>query len=343
MKDKAIGKQKIYKHFFENVPELCFIVSPEGTILETNQYAVKTLGYTKRYLLDKPIKMIYSTESFSAIKKLLVDWKRTSKSMEEEVTVLTKTREERVAILTADRIKGEDGKALYFILAQRDITERKQLEERLKAPLREKEMLLKEIHHRVKNNMQIIYSLINFQSRYIKDKNALNMFKDTQDRVRSMALIHEKFYQTKDLSRINFADYVRNLIASLFNSYGVRNIDVALDLKIKSVFLGISTAIPCGLIINELTSNSLKHAFPDGRKGKIVINFRLSKENGYILCFSDDGIGFPKDIDFRRTESLGLQLINMLVEQLEGEIELDRGKGTAFRIVFEKLMHEGSN
>lgn len=343
MKDETIEKQEKYKQFFIHVPEPCFIVSPEGTILEANKCAVKALGYTKRELLNKPIKMIYSAESLSAIKRLLVDQMRIFESMEEEIMVLTKNRKERAAILSAGRIKGKDGKALYFILSHTDITERKKLEKRLKASLREKDVLVKEIHHRVKNNMQIIYSLINFQSRYIKDKDALNMFKDTQDRVRSMALIHEKFYQTKDLSRINFADYVKNLIAALFHSYGVRNSDVALDLKVKSVFVGISTAIPCGLIINELILNSLKHAFSDGRKGKIVIDFRPYMENKYILTFSDDGIGFPIDINFRRTKSLGLQLINTLVEQLEGEIELDRRKGTAFRIVFEKLMHERSN
>jgi two-component sensor histidine kinase len=191
--------------------------------------------------------------------------------------------------------------------------------------------------------MQIIFSLINFQSRYIKDKDALHIFKETQDRVRSMALIHEKFYQTKDLSRINFVGYVKNLIAALIHSYGVRNGDVAIDLKIKSVWVGINTGIPCGLIINELVSNSLKHAFSDGRKGKIVIDFHPHKDNKYILNFSDDGIGFPEDIDFRNTESFGLQLINTLVNQLEGSIELDCRKGTAFRIVFEKLKHELPN
>ena len=340
MKSETIEKRERYRQFFLNHPEPCFIISPKGTILEANKCALKTLGYIKKDLLDKPLKIIYSAQSLSVIKRLLVDKMRILELMEEEVIILNKNREERAAILSAGRIKGKDGKALYFILSHKDITERKKLEKRLKSSLREKEVLLKEIHHRVKNNMQIIYSLINFQSRYIKDKDALSMFNDTQARVRSMALIHEKFYHTKDLSRINFADYVKNLIAALFNSYGVRNGDVTLDLKIKSVFVGINTGIPCGLIINELVSNSLKHAFPDGRKGKIVIDFHPYKENKYILNISDDGIGFPKDIDFHSTESLGLQLINTLVNQLEGSIDIDCRKGTAFRIVFEKLMHE---
>lgn len=343
MNDKAINKLERYRQFFLHVPELCLVVSPKGIILDVNKCVLKKLGYTKNGLLDKSIKIIYSAKSLPVIKKLIVDRTRTLENMEEEVMLLTRNKEEHAAILSARRIKGEDGETLYFILSHRDVTERKKLEERLKASIREKEVLLKEIHHRVKNNMQIIYSLINYQSRYIKDKDLLNMFNDTQARIRSMALIHEKFYQTKDVSQINFADYVKNLIAALFHSHGVRNGDVVIELKIESVFVGINTGIPCGLIINELVSNSLKHAFSDGRKGKIIIDFHPYKENKYILNFSDNGIGIPEDIDFRRTESLGLQLINTLVEQLEGKIELDRRNGTAFRIVFEKLMHERSN
>ena len=335
MKSETIEKRERYKQFFLHLPELCFIVSAKGTILEANKCALKTLGYTKRELLNKSVQTIYSAESLSAIKRLLVDRKRISGVMEGEVTLLTKNGEEHAVILNAGKIKGKGGESFYCIFSHKAISERNELEERLKASLQEKEILLKEIHHRVKNNMQIIYSLINFQSRYTKDKDALKMYKETQDRVRTMALIHEKFYQTKDLSKINFADYVRNLIASLFYSYGIRSSDVELDLNIQSVFLDINTAIPCGLIINELASNSFKHAFSERKKGKIIIDFNLYNENKYVLNFSDDGIGIPKNIDFHRTESLGLQLISTLVDQLEGSIALNRRRGTAFRIVFE--------
>jgi len=203
----------------------------------------------------------------------------------------------------------------------RDITERKRAEERIKISLEEKELLLKEIHHRVKNNMQIIYSLLSLQSRYIQDKNILNMIKESHDRIKSMALIHERLYQSKDLARINFGDYIRKLTLSLLYSYGIGPDDIKLKINVDSVFLGINTAIPCGLIVNELVSNSLKYAFPEDKRGEIRIALRSNtdvsfpqknkpqKTNNYFtLIVSDDGVGIPKNIDFRKVETLGLQL-----------------------------------
>ncbi len=217
---------------------------------------------------------------------------------------------------------------------QAEIAERKRAEEQIKASLREKEVLLKEIHHRVKNNLQIISSLLYLQSKNIKDKETLEMFQDGQNRVRSMALVHERLYGSQDLARIDLAEYVRNLTSYLFRSYGVNTNVIALNISADDVFLGIDTAIPCGLIINELVSNCLKHAFPDGREGEIRIEFHSDGDNKFTLLASDNGVGFPKDLDFPDMESLGLQLVNMLVNQLEGTIEVDTSGGTAFKIRF---------
>jgi PAS domain S-box-containing protein len=218
----------------------------------------------------------------------------------------------------------------------RDITERKRAEEQIKASLREKEVLLKEIHHRVKNNMQVIISLLNLQSKHVKDKHDLEIFKDSQNRIKSMALIHDKLYQSKDLASIDFAEYIENLASHLFNTYSVSSSAIKFVADIKDVPLDINTAIPCGLIINELISNSLKYAFPDGQEGEILIKLYASKEDTSTLIVSDKGIGLPEDLDFRNTESLGLQVVVALVEQLKGTIELDRSEGTAFKIVFKK-------
>lgn len=223
-----------------------------------------------------------------------------------------------------------------FTLILRDITERRREEDKVKASLREKEILLKEIHHRVKNNLQIISSLLNLQSAHIRDPRALEVFKEGQGRVRSMALIHEKLYQSEDLARVDFSEYISNLAAYLFRSYEVHAGAVALNVEAEDVLLGVDTAIPCGLIINELVSNSLKHAFPGGGGGSINIRLRPADHERLTLTVADDGVGLPDGFDARRTSSLGLQLVNTLARQLGGEVLVGCGAGVEFSITFRK-------
>lgn len=205
--------------------------------------------------------------------------------------------------------------------------------EKLEKTLEEREMLLKEIHHRVKNNLMIISSLLNIQSRYIKDKASKDIFKESQNRARSMAIIHERLYQTTNLKRIDFGDYIRQLSKELFHTYAGDFNLIELKINVEDVFLDINTAIPLGLIVNELITNSLKHAFPGGMTGEINIDFHIL-DDCYELTVKDNGIGFPYDLDFRTTSSLGLQLINSLTSQINGEIELKRSHGTEFKIAF---------
>jgi two-component sensor histidine kinase len=221
-----------------------------------------------------------------------------------------------------------------------DITERKlaevQLragEERLKAALHEKEVLLKEIHHRVKNNLQIIASLLSLQSDQLKDPDDLVLFEDTQHRVKSMALIHESLYRTGDLARFNFARYIDSLCTDLLQSYGNGASHIRLQTELDELIFDVDTAVPCGLILNELLTNALKYAFPNGHPGDITIGLRA--DTGQVtLSVRDTGIGLPTDLDFRHTESLGLQLVAMLTEQLGGTITLSRNCGTAFAVTF---------
>jgi two-component sensor histidine kinase len=221
---------------------------------------------------------------------------------------------------------------------QGEITERKRAEEQIKTSLREKEILLQEIHHRVKNNLQVISSLLYLQSTSIEDQQSLEILQDSQNRVRTMALVHERLYQSEDLAKISLAEYIRNLANNLFQSYDIHPGAIKLKVNVGEVHLGIDTAIPCGLIVNELVSNCLKHAFPDGRAGEIRIEFWADGDGRYNLIVSDDGVGFPQDIDFRTTSSLGLQLVNNLTTQLRGTIGLDRTGGTAFKIAFTELL-----
>ena len=218
-----------------------------------------------------------------------------------------------------------------------EITRRLDAEGRIRASLREKEVLLKEIHHRVKNNLQIISSLLNLQTGQIEDERAEALFRESQDRVRSMALIHERLYQSEDLARVDFAEYVRSLVGYLVRSYSGQATRVQVETEVDDVSLGIDAAIPCGLIVNELVSNAMKYAFSEGKEGRIRVQLRETGDGGYRLVVSDNGVGFPEDLDFRMTESLGLQLVTTLVDQLEGSIELDVRKGTRFIMTFEKL------
>lgn len=197
----------------------------------------------------------------------------------------------------------------------------------------EKDVLLKEIHHRVKNNLQIISSLLNLQSEYIKDPAALLVFTESRNRVRSMALIHEKLYQSHDLARIDFADYIRSLASSLTAGYAGRSSSVRIGVEIADVMLGVDSAVPCGLIVNELVTNCLKYAFPNGRAGQIQI--AVVRDSGKLrLSVADDGVGFPHDVDFRNSESLGMQIITTLTEQLDGTVQMFNGTGTKFEITF---------
>ncbi len=214
-----------------------------------------------------------------------------------------------------------------------DVTERKQALEQITASLHEKEVLLKEIHHRVKNNMQVITSLLSLQSKTIGDQQAFAVFQDSQNRVKSMALIHETLYQSEDLSRINFAEYLKKLVAHVSRSYRLRPDAVKINVKVDDVSLPIDTAVPCGLIINELASNSLKYAFPANTTGEVNITFGRANAQ-YVLRVSDTGVGLPADFDPEKGKSLGMKLVRMLTSQLCGEIDCRNGVGTTFEITF---------
>jgi two-component sensor histidine kinase len=203
----------------------------------------------------------------------------------------------------------------------------------LQASLQEKEVLLREIHHRVKNNLQVIASLLHLQSDQLKDPEGLALVEDMQNRIKSMALVHESLYQTGDLARFNFAGYIESLSTHLVQSYRAETSHICLHTTLDELALDVDTAIPCGMLLNELLTNALKYAFPDGRAGDIHIVLRA--EAGQVsLSVRDNGIGLPESLDVRNTESLGLQLVCLLTEQLGGTLTLTREGGTAFAVSF---------
>jgi two-component sensor histidine kinase len=216
----------------------------------------------------------------------------------------------------------------------RDVTERKKSEEQLLAALREKEVLIKEIHHRVKNNLQVITSLLNLQAGHIEDKSLKDSLEQTRNRVRAIATIHDLLYKSGSLARVDMASHIQTLSEDLYSLYGVSPGKVRVDVQVHNVQLQIEQAIPCSLIVNELLSNAFKYAFPNDKEGQVSIAFERVDAASYRLAIHDNGIGLPQGLNFRDTQSLGLQLINIFVEQLQGSVELIAAQGTHLEIVF---------
>ena len=233
------------------------------------------------------------------------------------------------------------GRTIETIVSQASIAlQRSFAEKAIKESLDEKEILLREIHHRVKNNMQIISSLLNLQRLHVEETETLDILRESQGRVRSMAMIHEKLYQSPNFTRIDFKDYIEKLVSSLLYTYKVQGQDIKQVLEVRDLEMNIDTAIPCGLIINELVTNSLKYAFPTP-ESEGIIQIELNQvEDHFKLIISDNGVGLPQDIQVEQSETLGLQLVNNLVKQLEGTLQIDRGKGTKFIIIFTELNYK---
>ncbi len=225
------------------------------------------------------------------------------------------------------------GKPVSILAISTDVTARKQADEQLLASLREKEVLLKEIHHRVKNNLQVVASLLSLQSEHIADAQVLAMLEEMNNRVRSIAAIHEMLYGSEDLSRIDFAGYLNTIAKDLASFFSDRASKVRVKVDAASIFLDITKAAPCGLIVNELLTNSFKHAFPDDREGLITVSFRCPEEE-CVLEISDNGVGMPEKLDPQSATSMGLQLLGLLVQQLKGKLEIDRSSGTRWSITF---------
>ena len=213
----------------------------------------------------------------------------------------------------------------------------KNAEDSLNQSLKDKDMLIKEIHHRVKNNLMIISSLLNLQSNYLKDKESIEILRESQNRAKSMALIHERLYQSEDLKSIGFKEYITTLANDLYRNYVEDPERVELQLDISDLDIDIDHAIPLGLILNELITNSMKYGFPDDRSGKVFVKF-CKEDDEYVLRVGDDGIGFPSDVDFKNTNTLGMQLVNGLSQQVDGDIELNTDNGTEFIIRFKEKM-----
>jgi len=325
------------------------MVDDDGCILFWNPAAEEIFGYTSDEVSGRELHAIMAPEKYRE------DLLKGMKSFREsgpgnvsgktiELTALRKGGTEFPIELSLStfQMRGR----WHAVGVVRDITNRKSAEKKMLESLEEKELLLQEIHHRVKNNMQVITSLLDLQLDYITGRQPADIFSDIKNRIRSMSLVHEKLYHSRDLSKVDFHDYVVSLISNLYKFYDVNPERIRLTIGIEDVFFGIDTAIPCGLIVNELITNSLKYAFPDGRAGEIELKlFRVGEgdrgEGIYSMTVRDNGIGIPAELDLKGVKTLGLYLVNTLVEhQLQGSVGLDRIAGTTFAIKFRELKYK---
>jgi len=316
---------------FDSNPIAIVLSKPGGEIVDVNKSYLDLTGFSEDELYGKTF-LELNIISKKACENLMEEFNEKGIVHDYKTEINTKSGLKRTVLATIEPIliAGKKHNLNYLY----DITEREKAEKKLKTSLNEKESLLREVHHRVNNNLQIITSLLNLQSHYVSDDSRETLLV-SQSRIKSMAMIYEKLYKSPDLGCIPLKDYIENFVSDLFYLYQVDRDLIKVKTDLEKVKIGIETAVPLGLIINELIINILKHAFPDKTGGKIDIGLRTSGEY-YILTIADNGIGLPPDI-LKKRESLGLNLVENLVEQLEGQMEITRMKGTKFSITFKEI------
>lgn len=340
MDSELKGREALLTATLESTADGILVVNNDGRIVSYNQNFLKMWRMPKEVMdsgddskaLDFVYNQLKEPEAFmKRVQELYAD-----KNSESYDMVYFKDNRVFERLSKPQKIEGESvGRVWSF----RDITERVLKDEQINASLKEKELMLREIHHRVKNNLQIISSLLNLQSLNTKDPETAEHLRISMNRVRTMAMIHEKLYGSKELSHIEFAEYVKQLAIHIFISYGVKPNTIKINVKAKDVFLDIDTAVPCGLLVNEIISNSLKHAFPCREKGLIEVELYVDKDNFYNLFISDDGIGIPQNLNPDNHDSLGLRLINTLAKQLGSEMNVNCSNGTKYYFRFPPLMY----
>ena len=337
--EKSLRKsEEKYRTLFEEDPNYTILLGTDGTILDVNKKTTKLLGISKKELIGKNYSLFTKPEDIE-FRKDKINSVLQGKLVEPFEFKFINIKGDTYWVKVNLKPVVNNEKVIYIILIGIDITEHKKAENLIKSSLDDKNILLKEIHHRVKNNMQIISSLLSLQTEYVDDEEAINVLKESQNRVRSMAIIHEKLYKSKDLTNINFVDYIQSLVLNLFYSYNIKETQIKATLKLENICLNIETAIPCGLIISELISNSLKYAFPNDMNGEIIVSFKSEKDT-YKLSISDNGIGLPEDINFNNIRTLGLLLVNSLTEQIDGEVTIYRNHGTRYEISFKEQIYK---
>jgi PAS domain S-box-containing protein len=320
----------------EAAPNAMVMIGPTGQIEMVNTQAENLFGYLRAEMLGQSIELLVPERFRGHHPSLRTSFFKDPHSRPmgagRDLYGLRKDGSEFAVEIGLNPIETDEGPMVLSAVV--DISDRKQKEERIHAALKEKDLLLGEIHHRVKNNLQVVYSLLDLQSDLVNDDKILSILRESQNRIKSMALIHQTLYESKDFVQVDFANFLDTLAPTLISSYGVDTDRIELDIQAVEVLLPISAAIPCGLVVNELISNALKHAFPDGRRGTIRIDLAKDVDERAMLSVSDDGVGIPDTLNLEQTSTLGLQLVTLLTDQLGGDVEIRRKNPTSFVLRF---------
>ena len=335
--EEALRKsEEQYRMLVETMGETVVSIDENGMVKFVNNRFCEISGYSRDEIVGRSVWDFAAHTDLEVIQEQM-ELRRKGIGGSYETVLTTKHGEEKHAIVSSEPVFAADGAFKGSFMVITDITERKHMEERLKGSLQEKEVLLKEIHHRVKNNLQIISSLLQLQSFHLEDKSPAGVLEDLESRIRAIAAVHEKLYQSESLMKIDVNEYVQELAEHLFYSYGPSTGGIGLIVDIKDISCGIDTAVPLGLIVSELVSNSLKHAFPDGRRGSITISLSSVLGDEFELTVSDNGVGMALELSEVGSETLGLSLVKSLADQLHADIQLDRTQGTLYRFRFREV------
>ncbi len=309
----------------ESMGDALVVAGADGTIRTANPAAAALFSTTQEEMLGRRLIDFFPPDDGAEARDSIRNV---------EKTICTPAGREITVMLSRSMLCDSEGRVEGVVCVGQDISERKRAEQIVRAALEEKKVLFKEIHHRVKNNLQVVSSLLDLQARRIADPEGLQALKESQDRIRAMALIHDELHSSETPARIDFGDYVSSLTAHLRDSYGAGGEPIRLTSDIGRISLGLDTAIPCGLIINELVTNSLKHAFAGRHAGEIRVELREQANGHHALSVCDDGAGLPPGLRIEETDSLGLRLVRTLTEQLGGKLVISTNGGARFEIVF---------
>jgi two-component system, sensor histidine kinase PdtaS len=326
----------VFRQTVEAAPNALMVINGTGQIVMMNAQAERAFGYGRNEIQGQPIEMLmperYRTRHPELRSAFFGSLRSGPMASDRELYALRKDGSEFPVEISLSRIETDDGPMVLAAIV--DISPWRQDEERIRAALRERDILLGEMHHRVKNNFQIVYSLLGLQAARVADQATQDLLRDSQNRIHSMALIHQTLYGSQDFESVDFALFTGALLSALIGSYGIDTDRIAIRVDVEPVRLPVDVAVPCGLVVNELITNALKHAFQDRDRGEIRIALTRQLGNEALLSVSDNGMGLPDHVDPRTTETIGLQLVELLASQLDGVVTINRSDPTRFSLRF---------